>query len=452
MDEFLKNLWYSPRTGFGSAKSLLTQARRAHRNTGRSGAPPSHAQVTDWLSKQTEFQVHQKQPKQKYDSIVACPAGSTPDECKRNIYQFDLAEMRYDGIEARNNGFRYIALVQDVYSRFVALVPCKRKKTKYVKEALQRAFKILGGKPNNLTSDLEGAILSSDVQAWLTSIGVKSWQVPPTEHRRLGIVERTIRTVREHLEKYFRANGTRRWIDALSDLQHNLNNTIHSTTKQTPESILNGKASNKQIPYAVKDTLDPGTQVRILKSSLTTPDALKLKKATRQKVWTRRVYTVQAGRHVQGKIGRQELGRRYIVTNGDKRYNVLRQDLKVVPKGTQQRAKPETPSAVFKADAKESKAKSLRQKEDIAPENVVTTRRSRTKKRQHDAPLLYRSGQIPKMNNRVKADFKTTGGTVQSYPGRVSKVTASSVSVFFPSDGRTIIYTRRRLAKEVEKS
>ena len=58
-----------------------------------------------------------------------------------------------------------------------------------------------------------------------------------------SVVERWIRTMKENMWKYFSANSTNVYIDALLDLVREYNNTRHSSIKMTPTNV--SKKDNK---------------------------------------------------------------------------------------------------------------------------------------------------------------------------------------------------------------
>jgi len=106
----LKNIYYDPETGFVSADKLLRKAKEA-------GISTTLKDVQDFINKQFTAQVHRQQKRPKaYQSVVAPEYG--------NNYQMDL--LIYDRFTY--NKYKYMLVVIDVYSRFVAVRPLTTRK------------------------------------------------------------------------------------------------------------------------------------------------------------------------------------------------------------------------------------------------------------------------------------------------------------------------------------
>ena len=106
-----------------------------------------------------------------------------------------------------------------------------------------------------------------------------------------SVVERWIRTMKEKMWKYFSANSTNVYMNVLSDLIKEYNNTRHSYIKMTPtkaskkENELNGL--EKSLPRTSRDTpkFSVGDKVRISKKKKTFEKGY----TTR---WTEEIFTI----------------------------------------------------------------------------------------------------------------------------------------------------------------
>ena len=125
-----------------------------------------------------------------------------------------------------NDGYRFLLLVIDIFSKYGYLIPLKNKKGETVAEALKIIFE--KRKPEKLWTDKGTEFYNKNVK--------KLIELYSTENEeKSSIVERWIRTIKEKMWKYFTDNNTYKYIDVLPDLVEDYNNTVHSSTKLTPK-------------------------------------------------------------------------------------------------------------------------------------------------------------------------------------------------------------------------
>ena len=125
-----------------------------------------------------------------------------------------------------NNGIKYLLTVIDIFSKFVWIVPLKRKTGKEVTNAFSRILK--KGKHSKMWVDKDREFYNRDVQ--------KLVELYSTENEEKScVIERYNRTIKDKSFKYFSANNTRKFVDILNLLVDQYNNTIHSSIKMTPK-------------------------------------------------------------------------------------------------------------------------------------------------------------------------------------------------------------------------
>ena len=140
------------------------------------------------------------------------------------IWAADLADMK--AFEDYNDGYTFLLLVIDIFSKYGWIVPLKNKKGETVAKALKQIFKE-GRKPEKLWTDKGTEFKNKDVK--------KLIELYSTENEeKSSIVERWIRTMKEKMWKYFTDNNTYNYMSVLPDLLKDYNNTVHSSTKFTP--------------------------------------------------------------------------------------------------------------------------------------------------------------------------------------------------------------------------
>jgi transposase InsO family protein len=144
-------------------------------------------------------------------------------------WQADLMDMV--GQLDANDGYRYILCVIDCFSKYAWAVPLKTKGAAEVAKAFQKVLDS-GRKPKKLQTDdgteffnrsMESLLKNNDIQHFSTFSPLKA-----------TIVERFNRTLRMRLTRLWDVQKTFNWIDKLSDVIENYNNTKHSSIGMTP--------------------------------------------------------------------------------------------------------------------------------------------------------------------------------------------------------------------------
>ena len=124
-----------------------------------------------------------------------------------------------------NEGYRFLLLVIDTFSKYGWIIPLMDKKGETVADALKDIFK--KRKPEKLWTDKGREFYNKDVKDLVELYSTEN-------EEKSSIAERWIRTMKEKMWKYFTDNNTYNYIDALPDLVKDYNNTVHSSIKLTP--------------------------------------------------------------------------------------------------------------------------------------------------------------------------------------------------------------------------
>ena len=157
------------------------------------------------------------------------------------IWAADLADMT--AFKDYNDGYKFLLLVIDTFSKYGYLVPLKNKKGETVADALKDIFK--KRKPGKLWTDKGKEFYNKDVKDLVELYSTEN-------EEKSSIAERWVRTIKEKMWKYFTDNNTYKYIDQLPDLVEDYNNTVHSSTKLTPK-----EASKKKNELTVWRNLYP---------------------------------------------------------------------------------------------------------------------------------------------------------------------------------------------------
>ena len=109
--------------------------------------------------------------------------------------------------------------VIDIFSKFVWIIPLKRKTGQEVSNAFSRILK--EQRPSKMWVDKGREFYNKDAQ--------KLVELYSTENEEKScVIERFNRTIKDKMFKYFSANNTRKFVDVFDLLVNQYNNAIHS--------------------------------------------------------------------------------------------------------------------------------------------------------------------------------------------------------------------------------
>ena len=194
----------------------------------------TYKQVSTWLQKQESYVRHQPPPKvYPLQKILM----SSIDE------QWDADLLSMAQFARKNNGFKYLAIFIDIFSRYIWVEPMKSKTGNEMVQVLGRVFK-KGRKPLNIRTDRGTEYTNNIVQYYLKREGVHHFVAYNPIHA--SYAERVIRTLKGKLYRYFTARQTHRYIEDLADIVDSYLETVHNTTGMRPVDIT---AKNAQDVY-----------------------------------------------------------------------------------------------------------------------------------------------------------------------------------------------------------
>ena len=189
-----------------------------------------------------------------------------------------------------NRGVKYLLAVIDVFPKYGWLIPLKDKTGKCVASALKNIFK--ERKPEKMWVDKGKEFYNKNVKDLIELCSTEN-------EEKSSVVERWNRTMKEKMWKYFSAKSTNVYIDQLSDLVKEYNNTRHSSIKMTPL-----KASKKENELTVWRNLYPEhLEIYDIKPKFSVGDKVRLskKKKTFEKgyttSWNEEILTIVEVKH-----------------------------------------------------------------------------------------------------------------------------------------------------------
>ena len=204
------------------------------------------------------------------------------------IWSIDLADM-IDYKISNNEGFRYIFVVIDNYSKYLWAIPLKNKYSQTITDEFSNILTNSKRKPLKIESDRGTEFYNSIFQNFLKSKNIQHYS--RFTDKGPSIAERVIRTIRNLLKKPVFEKGNADWISELPSVIKQYNNTIHHSTKMTP--IQASKKSNaKEVFSNLQDKrriLNPKYKLGQL---VRTADIERVFSQGDSTIWSYKLYTI----------------------------------------------------------------------------------------------------------------------------------------------------------------
>lgn len=150
-----------------------------------------------------------------------------------DLFQSDLIEMI--PYAKQNNGYKYILVVINAYSKYAWAEPLKSKSGKEVACAMEKILKKLKVKPNNFQTDMGKEYYNFNFRALMQKYNINHYS--SFSSTKACIAERFIKTLKHLLYRQFSARGSYRWLQLLPSLIKTYNNTVHTTTNLKPSEV-----------------------------------------------------------------------------------------------------------------------------------------------------------------------------------------------------------------------
>ena len=221
-DRYLRKLYFSP--GKSGSFSGITQFYDAVKRDGKYNL--SKHMVEKWLRGNDVYTTTRKTtPKFLRPSVIVISVDET--------WEIDLADLSQFAKE--NDGYKYILMCIDVFSRYLWARPLR---SKYAEEVVKQLRSIIneGRKPRSVRSDSGHDVYNNEItRDIMIPFHIKQY----VTHNELqaNYVERVIKSIKSRLWRYFRHSLKPRWVDILQDIVKSYNNTVHSSLGVTPASV-----------------------------------------------------------------------------------------------------------------------------------------------------------------------------------------------------------------------
>ena len=174
-------------------------------------------------------------------------------------WEADIVEMQE--FKRANRGHRYILTIIDSFSKYAFAVALKDKTGSTIEKALRGIF--MERHPQNFRTDKGKEFLNRSVKTLMEKLQINFF-TSNDSNIKCAIIERFNRTLKGRMFKYFTANGTRKYIDVLSDLLTSYNNSYHRSIGMTPSQVTYFNSSKVyQNLYRGKKTVSRNARIGI---------------------------------------------------------------------------------------------------------------------------------------------------------------------------------------------
>jgi len=247
----LHDIYYNPsnNASFSSVNRLYNEAKKEVPNI-------TINTVKQFLDKQFSYTLH-KPVRHNFERnrVLA----SRPNQ----HWQADLVDMRAYAKE--NDGYNYILMIIDVFSKILQAFPLKSKNAEEIKSSFVKAFHET--LPTFLFTDEGTEFTNRIVKNYFTAMEVHHI-VAQNKETKAAIVERVNRTLKTRMFKYFTSSGTHRWLEVLPKLVTAYNHSYHRSIKMRPIDV-----SFNNVQKVFRNLYGCRDEIEFLKSKKTKPKA-----------------------------------------------------------------------------------------------------------------------------------------------------------------------------------
>ena len=212
-------------------------------------------QILEWLKSCKECQARKgPNPNRKL------PKGHITSHAPNELVMLDIL----GGLMPSSEGWKYILLMMDAFTRFAVAAPLKTKTAEEVADVFERIYIQRYGTPKIVHSD-QGGEFEREFLVMLRQYRIKKSWTTAYHPQGDGIVERTNRTILNMLSTTLQGNR-QAWPDALEQVMRAFNASQHRQTGLTPEFLMLGDAPIRLASKVVQQPKPTKTDERQRKS------------------------------------------------------------------------------------------------------------------------------------------------------------------------------------------
>ena len=220
-EDYLHQIYYNPShpASYEGEKAVYDAVKREKKYK------ISHGQIRKWLQNQDAYSLN-KAVKRNFQHGHVIVSGIDDQ------WDADLASFAHDADE--NDGYKYLLVVIDIFSRYAWIEPIKDKTAKEVVKAFNKIIS-KGRKPRKLRTDAAKDFTSKGFQEYVKSKDIAHF----TTHseKQANYVERFIKTINSQIWHDISSQNSRRYIDVLQKLVDSYNKSWHSGILSEPINV-----------------------------------------------------------------------------------------------------------------------------------------------------------------------------------------------------------------------
>ena len=229
LNERINELYFNPEfpASFSSLNKFYTEAKKVIKTLKRSD-------LKRWAQQSPTYTIH-KSARKKFtrERILTMYIDY--------LWEIDLVDVTR--IKEFNDGYTFLLVCIDTFSKYVWIHPLKRKTGKETNDAFISILEESGRKPKKVRYDQGTEFKNKHFQKLLKDEGINGYEA--INDTKAAIVERFNRTLKNKMYRYFTAANTFRYVDVLQDLVKSYNNTYHRSIGMKPVNVT--ESNSKQV-------------------------------------------------------------------------------------------------------------------------------------------------------------------------------------------------------------
>lgn len=229
VDSLLDRLYYNPTIGFIGRDKLYEKLEvMADTDPQQFGDLRllKRADVMSYLRRQSSWQLHYNRKMKKDVQIISSTESN-------ELWIIDLIDFSKTLGTPANRRVRYLFMIQDVYSRYLFVIPLKNKRPGTVWDAIEPLIR--QHRPSFIRSDR--GVEFNKVEAKSKDFGYKYIRGNAYSPHEQGTVERANLVIKRMIYTYMTQKGHRSYIDVLPQLVENYNGSYQKGIRRAPSDV-----------------------------------------------------------------------------------------------------------------------------------------------------------------------------------------------------------------------
>ena len=223
MEQVLTEIFYDPSNpgGFSSRKKLWVEAKKVLPSI-------KEKDVKSFLEDQYSYTLHypQRHKFQRNPVVV---------DHLHQQHAADLAVMNDNDFVKKNDGYRYILTIVDIFTKMGAARPLKTKGGKEVAEAFRDVYKTFPI-PTNIQTDQGTEFQNPSMRKFYEDFNIHHF-TSQNDDIKVANVERFNRTIKDRIFRFITSTGKPVWIDVLPKIIESYNQSVHSSHGMRPIDV-----------------------------------------------------------------------------------------------------------------------------------------------------------------------------------------------------------------------